>query len=142
MVIGQQQPAAKKRRLSRSGRALASAAAALALLVAGGAHAATLAEDGAFNLTVAPAKFNEHCFRLAAGQTLIYTFEATAEVDFNLHYHRGREVFYPIKTPAMRRIDAARHTAVHADDYCLMWENRGNAPVVLRGSIARSSVAR
>jgi hypothetical protein len=41
-------------------------------------------------------------------------------VDFNIHYHRGDEVFYPVKREAMRR-DGGTFTAKTGEDYCWMW---------------------
>lgn len=112
------------------------APALLALLI-GGASAAPLATDGPFVRTVAAGGFDEICLHLAAGQQLRYAFKAEAALDFNIHHHRGRDVFYPVRLAALREQTGARFTAPAADDYCLMWENRGLGPVKVEGEIAR-----
>lgn len=111
---------------------------ALLALSIGGASAAPPAGDGPFVRTVAAGGFDEICLRLDAGQPLRYAFKADGPLDFNIHHHRGREVFYPVRAAALREQPAARFTAPAADDYCLMWENRGAAAVKVEGEIARA----
>jgi hypothetical protein len=109
----------------------------LLALSIGGASAAPLAGDGPFVRTVAAGGFDEVCLRLEAGQPLRYAFKAEAALDFNIHHHRGREVFYPVRETRLREQPPARFAAPAADDYCLMWENRGVAAVKVEGEIAR-----
>lgn len=111
----------------------------LMMAAVGGASAAGPAADGAFTRTVAAGGFDELCLPLAAGQRLRYRFVADAPLDFNIHHHRGREVFYPVRAAALREQAATDFTAPAADDYCLMWENRGAHPVRVDGEIARSA---
>jgi len=56
-------------------------------------------------------------------------------VDFNIHYHRGKDVFFPVKRNAMRG-DGGTFTAKTAEDYCWMWTAR-DAPAKVEGRIAR-----
>jgi hypothetical protein len=111
----------------------------LLMAAAGGASAAGPAVDGAFARTVAAGGFDELCLPLTAGQRLRYRFRAEAPLDFNIHHHRGREVFYPVRATALREQPLADFTAPAADDYCLMWENRGAHPVRVDGEIARGA---
>ncbi len=84
--------------------------------------------------TLAPGAFEEMCFELGAGRSVRYAFDAEAPLDFNLHWHRGRDVFFPIKSPAVaRRAGTFRSEA--KEGYCLMWTNRSRAPVTLRARI-------
>src|SRR5438105_2872675 len=51
---------------------------------------------------IAPGKLHEECLRLEAGDKRRYHWKANAAVDFNIHYHRGDDVFYPVKREGMR----------------------------------------
>lgn len=78
-------------------------------------------------------KVLEHCDKLAAGEKRRFYWKSTAPVDFNVHYHDGSDVFYPIKRDAMRG-DGGTFTAKVAQDYCWMWTAR-NAPVRITGQV-------
>jgi hypothetical protein len=106
------------------------AAAGLAALVAAPSVAAL-----AFAHTMPPRKIAEECLKMSAGQTIAYAFEASAPVDFNIHYHRGKDVFYPVKDDGVARAEA-RFTAPAADEYCLMWTNSQLQPVTVKGRLA------
>ena len=97
---------------------------------------ATTAAPGPFRLDVPARGFDEHCVQLAEGERVRYRYSATADVDFNIHYHRGRDVLYPVKTAASRSADAV-FTAPHADTYCLMWERRGEGAARIEGAVER-----
>jgi hypothetical protein len=86
-----------------------------------------------FNLTVAAGKAHEECVKLQAAEKRKYYWKADAPVDFNIHYHEGPEVFYPVKRNAMRG-DGGTFTAKIAQDYCWMWIAR-DKPVKLEGRI-------
>ena len=98
--------------------------------------AATTAALGPFGLDVPARGFNEHCVKLDAGERVRYRYSASGEMDFNIHYHRGSEVHYPVKSTASRAADAT-FTAPHADTYCLMWERKGEGAVRVDGSVER-----
>jgi len=81
-------------------------------------------------VTLAPGRFFEACGRLDAGAAVRWQFEAAAALDFNIHYHQGKDVIYPAQLRAVAQ--AADTLAVKlAQDYCWMWTNRGSAPVRL-----------
>jgi hypothetical protein len=101
------------------------------------AAVATAAEGfGEFTRSIGARKFDEQCFRLRAGEAARWMFDTTGAVEFNLHWHKGSDVHYPVRRSRVRR-DAGRFVAPHADDYCLMWENKGEQPVELRGAVRR-----
>src|SRR5687768_5261550 len=81
----------------------------LALLaLVGAAACANAADKGAakpFSATLAPGKIHEECLKVEGGQKSKYHWKSSAPVDFNIHYHRGPEVFYPVKRRAMRGDD-------------------------------------
>jgi len=95
------------------------------------------AAEGPFSLTVRAGGFDERCLRLQANEMLDYRFSADGTVDFNIHYHRGSEVVYPVRQVAVSLVRRARFVASATDDYCLMWQNRGTDPVRIDGRLAR-----
>jgi len=111
-----------------------SRACGIALLLAAAPVLAETAAFGPFTVEVPARGFQEHCVRLEAGQRMRYHFTATGEVDFNIHYHRGSAVYYPVKSEGARARNSA-YTAPHADGYCLMWERRGDEAVRVEGIV-------
>lgn len=105
------------------------------LFALSGATAATLMGD--FALDVPSRGFEEHCGRLEAGEQIRYHYRSSAEVDFNIHYHRGKDVHYPVRELASRSADAS-FTAPDSDDYCLMWERKGDSAARVEGSVKRA----
>ena len=85
----------------------------------------------AYSLTLAGKAFDERCLTLAAGESVRYRFRASAPVDFNIHHHRGKEIFYPVQRSAVRDADGT-FRAPSADDYCLMWEHAGPGTMMHR----------
>ena len=113
---------------------------ALALLVATlgtfSTHAAPPeppSKTAAKPVTIKPNKFFEKCVVLNAAQTLEYGFNTSAKVNFNLHYHKGDAVYYPIKEDRVNRMDSSYETSVR-EDFCMTWENKTNADVELNYS--------
>lgn len=106
----------------------------MALLSAIAPVTAASARFGHFALDVPARGFEEHCLKLEAGERIRYRFRATGEVDFNIHYHRGKDVHYPVRTSASLKADSV-FTPPDADDYCLMWERKGDGAVRIEGSV-------
>ena len=110
-------------------RLLALAIASVALAT----QAADAPDKRAFSFELQPAKVHEECVRLEAGAKRKYHWKSDAPVDFNVHYHEGPEVFYPVKRDGMRT-DGGAFTAKVAQDYCWMWTAK-NAPAKIEGGI-------
>lgn len=51
-------------------------------------------------------------------------------MDFNVHYHAGKEVVFPAKLVAVAKGKASLHTKVD-QDYCCMWSNKSTGPIAL-----------
>jgi hypothetical protein len=85
------------------------------------------------NVSVEATKMHEECLRIEAGEKRRYHWRADAPVDFNVHFHRGGEVVYPIKRNGMRG-DGGTFVAKTGEDYCWMWTAR-NAPARIEGGI-------
>ena len=59
--------------------------------------------DGRFarQSTAAAGKFADVCGKLPAGTSVRWDFEASTPLDFNVHYHVGKEVVFPSKLAAV-----------------------------------------
>jgi hypothetical protein len=98
----------------------------LLLLFALAASAALAAEPDAnarsktFSTTLEAGKIHEECMRLGKGERRRYDWKADTAVDFNIHYHDAKEVFYPVKRDGTR-VGKGTFRAKIAQDYCWMW---------------------
>ena len=89
-----------------------------------------------YEYTLTGMSLDELCVKLAAGELLRYRFRASAPVDFNIHHHRGKDVFYPVRQAGVREAEGT-FRAAEADDYCLMWEHAGAGGATVDGSFER-----
>lgn len=78
-------------------------------------------------LSVAPGKFAEVCGKLPAGLKVNWAFEASAPLDFNVHYHVDKEVVFPSKLTGVAAAKDTLDTRVE-QDYCWMWSNKSTTP--------------
>ena len=87
---------------------------------------------------IEPKRISEECVELQPHQMLVFSFRTSRPVDFNLHYHEGDEVFYPILE---ENIDTMAGTFVYHNEkehpnekpqtFCLMWKNPRRVDVML-----------
>jgi hypothetical protein len=103
-------------------------------------HIADIAWDArggfAHTATVQPGKFIEVCGKLEAGGRVRWDFDATGPVDFNIHYHVGKEAVFPARQTQVSSGRDTLNVAV-AQDYCWMWTNKGAGAASLRFTLAR-----
>jgi hypothetical protein len=94
--------------------------------------------DGKYeaHIPVPARSFSELCAKLAAGERVEWAFEAAAEVDFNVHYHEGKQVMYPARANATTASAGTLAPAI-PQDYCWMWSNRTPTPVFLQVKLSR-----
>ena len=110
--------------------------ATLLLMAVGGARADVVdirwSTDGSFTHKgkIAAGKFVEVCGKLPSGVKVRWDFEAGTPVDFNVHYHVGKEVVFPSKQSAVSRGNDTLDAKVE-QDYCWMWTNKSAAPTPL-----------
>ena len=79
---------------------------------------------------VQPAKFVEVCGKLKSGQRIAWSFEGSAAMNFNIHYHVGKDTVYPTRLNEVK--DAAQTLQVQAEQvHCWMWSNKTLAPASL-----------
>jgi hypothetical protein len=106
----------------------------LAILAASWALDGAAAEDWKpFAVELAPRASHEECAHLGKGETRRYQWKSDAAVDFNIHYHEGSRVVFPVKRPGMRG-DGGSLAAKVEQDYCWMWTAR-ERPAKLEGRI-------
>ena len=74
----------------------------------------------------------EVCGRLQAGVVVAWRHDTSVPVAFNIHYHVGQDVVYPVQV-ASTRGGADRLRVTQEQDYCWMWTNKtgGAATVTL-----------
>ena len=81
-------------------------------------------------VTIKPGKVFEKCMALVPSQKIEYRFESAAKMNFNLHYHKGEQVYYPVQLDRTNG-ESGLYEAKAKETYCLMWENKTSADVEL-----------
>ena len=94
------------------------------------ATAAPVAAPVAKPVILKPGKSHEKCMVLDSHQKLEYQFEASAKINFNLHYDKGDSMYYPVKLDRTKG-ESGMYEAKSREKYCLAWENRSDADVEL-----------
>jgi hypothetical protein len=81
-------------------------------------------------ITMEPGRPHEECMDLRPVDLLHYSFQATRPVQFNIHYHEGATVGYPVKKDNISA-DKGTFTPDRDQFYCMMWTNSQSGPVNL-----------
>ena len=63
---------------------------------------------------------------LSPSQELVYSFKSSSDMKFNLHYHVGKEVVFPIKKDKISE-HKGNFKPTSKQDYCLMWSNNSKS---------------
>ena len=105
----------------------------LLALAAAASFSASAEEWRAVDATLAPGAMHESCMSIEAGDKRRYHWKSDAAVDFNIHFHKGPEIVYAVKTSGMRG-DGGTFTAKDGGGYCWMWTAR-DKPVKLEGRV-------
>ena len=94
--------------------------------------------DGKFDHTqsIAPGKFVEVCQPLAKDSFVAWQFNASAPLNFNVHFHQGKDVFFPEKHDAVSELRGTLF-AKRNEDYCWMWTNKSSNPSRLTLALSR-----
>lgn len=87
-------------------------------------------------LDLAPGGFAELCGALDKGQAVAWRFDSSADLAFNVHYHLGNDVVYPVKNPGTARA-SGRLVVDPSQTYCWMWSNKGPQPARLQVELKR-----
>jgi len=114
----------------------------LAILCSTAARAAIIdiawSERGRFErrVSVAPGKFAEVCGKLTRADLVAWRFEASGPLNFNIHYHEGKDVRYPERRDASAGATGRLQVALD-QDYCWMWTNKSGQAVDLNVLLTR-----
>lgn len=65
---------------------------------------------------------HEECMELGTKKKLTYSFNSPKPMNFNIHYHVGKDVFYPIKRNKVSSLEN-EFRPISKQEYCLMWSN-------------------
>ncbi|RQP21800.1 hypothetical protein [Piscinibacter terrae] len=112
------------------------------LLIGTGARAELIEIDwdasGHFEraIDVAPGKFAELCGKLTKGQAIAWSFKGHEPLNFNIHYHEGKNVVFPAKQDKVASSDGELQVPVD-QDYCWMWDNKTSAKSTLMVTLHR-----
>jgi len=104
-----------------------------ALAFAAPAIAASGGKPGPFTHTLKPGDIAEDCVKMKAGQSREFDWTSDAPVDFNVHWHEGDKVEYPVKIDKQWK-GKGRFTAERDQDYCWMWTGRKDKGAVVIGT--------
>jgi hypothetical protein len=85
---------------------------------------------------IAPKKVLEICGKINQGIAVDWIFSATAPLDFNVHFHLGKDVTFlaDLKSSASAS-DTLRTPS--AQDYCWMWTNQSPRAVTINVSLKK-----
>ena len=135
--MNQNQPAVRS---GHPARALVLAFTAIATATGVGADVIDIQWDanGRFerSVNVAPGKFAEVCGKLPAGLKVRWDFDAGMPLDFNVHYHVGKEVVFPSKLTAVAAAKDVLDTKID-QDYCWMWSNKSASAATITVKLQR-----
>ena len=85
-------------------------------------------------VNIQPGKFSEVCGKLKKGNSIRWQFDSSAPLEFNIHYHEGKNVVFPYKMSAIK--SGEEELLISLDqDYCWMWTNKSKEEVKLEMSL-------
>jgi len=90
---------------------------------------------------IKPGGIHEECASAKSGQKFSYSFYASSPVDFNVHYHVGDKIEYPLERNGVTTADGT-YVPDHEDIYCLMWTNHQKESVTLNYKYEIQSVVK
>ena len=94
---------------------------ALVLLTAAlSSQAEDLKTPRVFGLDLKPGKVHEECLTIDKGKSIDFEWSSTQLLDFNIHFHKGNEVSYPVRVDNVK-VKKGRFSPGAKEDYCWMW---------------------
>ena len=97
---------------------------------------AAVPEAREFNLTLAAGEVHEECMPLKLNDWSKYDWKSDEPVEFNIHFHRGSKISYPLKK-SPSKAQQGTFVAKSGEEYCWMW-TAGKKPAKLEGTIKPS----
>ncbi len=78
--------------------------------------------------SINPTQSFEDCIEMTKGNSMLYSFKSSAPLNFNIHFHEGEAISYPVE----RKNTSAEEGEFLPDRkqyYCMMWTNIGSEAV-------------
>lgn len=91
--------------------------------------------------SIAPGKFVEICENLAKDSAVTWQFKASTPLNFNVHFHQGKEVAFPEKQDGVSDLQGTL-VAQSKEDYCWMWTNKGDVSSSIRVLLTKATAKR
>ena len=88
--------------------------------------------------SIAPGQFVEFCENLAKDSVVTWRFKASTPLNFNVHFHQGKDVAFPEKQDSVSELQGTL-VAQTKEDYCWMWTNKGDAASNIRVLLAKAT---
>lgn len=86
--------------------------------------------------TLASSSAHKECFSLNDRQVIRYWYRADALIDFNIQYVEGNKTVFELKRDR-QALGSGSYAPKVASDYCMVWTNAFNKPVLFRVELAR-----
>lgn len=86
--------------------------------------------------TLASSSAHKECFSLNDRQVIRYWYRADALIDFNIQYVEGNKTVFELKRDR-QALGSGSYAPKVARDYCMVWTNAFNKPVLFRVELAR-----
>jgi hypothetical protein len=86
--------------------------------------------------TLTSSSAHKECFALNERQVIRYWYRADALIDFNIQYVEGNKTNFEVKTDR-QALGSGSYAPKVARDYCMVWTNGFNKPVLFRVELAR-----
>lgn len=81
-------------------------------------------------------KLTELCGKLTKGQKVNWSFKSDGPLSFNIHFHEGESVEYPVKQSDIAVAEGVLDVSKQ-QEYCWMWSNKGKDRATLTVALAR-----
>jgi hypothetical protein len=85
---------------------------------------------------IEPGKFVEACEKLSKGTQVAWRFQSAVPLNFNVHYHVGKDVRFPANQDQVAALDGTLKVELE-QDYCWMWTNKSADAAVLQVTFER-----
>ncbi len=79
-------------------------------------------DNDQITITIDPTEIYEKCFSLNNKQLVDYSFKANQAISFNIHYHLGEQIKYPVSERVIASVSSVFNPK-STRFYCFMWEN-------------------
>jgi len=86
--------------------------------------------------TLPSSSAHKECFALNENQIIRYWYRADALIDFNIQYVEGNKTIFELRRDR-QALGSGGFTHKVARDYCMVWTNAFNKPVLFRVELAR-----